>query len=270
MASARRARQRGSRRRRLDASSPVLPLGLAAVAAALGVLTLFTPPTSEVFPPSGEGEGSIPSPSPEPNVDENAEVPPEDEEVDDSDKPVLLRSVVEEVDSASGDLTVVPGEGEKSGDGPLNRYAVEFEDGLPGEPEDFADAVEEILSDPRSWGGENDEMSFQRVDEGPVDFRVALSSPETTDRLCAPLSTNGQLSCHQGGRATINQNRWVSGVEHFDDDIETYRTYVINHEVGHALGHGHVNCPGEGEVAPVMQQQTISLDGCEANGWVNP
>jgi hypothetical protein len=108
------------------------------------------------------------------------------------------------------------------------------------------------------------------VDETPVDFRVTLAAPDTTAELCAPLRTGGRLSCHNGHRAVINQNRWVSGVEQFDDDMETYRIYVINHEVGNALGHGHVNCPDDGEPAPVMQQQSLSLQGCEPNGWVDP
>ncbi|QBI52974.1 DUF3152 domain-containing protein [Streptomonospora litoralis] len=181
--------------------------------------------------------------------------------------PAVMRSVEDEVKEASGDLQVVPGETEPAGEGSRRRYLVEVEEGLPGEAADFAAAVEQILADKRGWrGAEN--LSMQRVDEGPVDFRVALAAPETVDRLCAPLQTMGRVSCTNGGRAVINQNRWVSGVPHFDGDLRTYRIYVVNHEVGHALGHGHVDCPAKGEPAPVMQQQTFGLQGCEANGWV--
>ncbi len=138
-----------------------------------------------------------------------------------------------------------------------------------GEAEDFAEAVELILGDPRSWGDDG-KRSMQRVDGDDADIRVLLAAPDTVDRLCAPLRTNGYVSCANGNRAIINQNRWVAGVPHFEGDLETYRIYLINHEVGHTLGHGHVFCPGEGETAPVMQQQPLGLNGCEPNGWVEP
>lgn len=194
---------------------------------------------------------------------------PDERPEDAVEEPVLLRSVEDEVDSADGDLSVMEGEGDVMGEGPLTTFAVEVEDGLPGEAEDFVAAVEEILGDPRSWRDEEG-RSMQRVDGDDADIRVLLAAPDTVDRMCAPLNTDGYVSCANGNRAIINQNRWVAGVPHFDDDLETYRVYLINHEVGHTLGQGHVDCPGEGERAPVMQQQTLDLQGCEANGWVHP
>ncbi|MBB6170427.1 hypothetical protein HNR23_000487 [Nocardiopsis mwathae] len=255
-------------RHRRDRYRLELLLGLAVVVAGVGLVVLDGRGADDRAATTASSPAE-PSASPGRDADPGERRAAEEDAEDDGSRPVLLRSVEDEVKDGSGDLTVVPGESAVVGEGPLKRYMVEVEEGLPGKPEDFAAAVEEILGDERSWIGGGD-LSMQRVDSGPVDFRVTLAAPDTTDALCAPLQTMGYVSCHQGGRSVINQNRWVSGVDHFDDDLETYRIYVINHEVGHALGHGHVSCPGSGEPAPVMQQQTLGLDGCAASGWPHP
>ncbi|MFE1168816.1 DUF3152 domain-containing protein [Nocardiopsis sp. NPDC058789] len=258
-----------------------LALGLCLVSGASAVLMVSVPePGSELDSPEetsatgpvGDGvpeDGARRHPGSEDAGSDATDPSPSASPTDEDDLPLLLRSVVEEVDTADGDLKVMKGEGDVMGEGPLTTFAVEVEKGLPGRNGDFVDAVEEILGDPRSWGNDGD-RSLQRVDGDDADIRVLLAAPDTVDRLCAPLNTNGYVSCANGNRAIINQNRWVSGVEDFGDDLETYRIYLINHEVGHTLGHGHVDCPGEGELAPVMQQQTLGLQGCEANGWVHP
>ena len=94
-----------------------------------------------------------------------------------------------------------------------------------------------------------------------------LASPATTDTLCAPLHTRGEVSCRNGDVVAINAKRWTNGAEAYGGDLDSYRIYVINHEVGHALGRPHEACPGPGDLAPIMLQQTLGLDGCRANPW---
>ncbi|HVF04664.1 MAG TPA: DUF3152 domain-containing protein [Frankiaceae bacterium] len=166
----------------------------------------------------------------------------------------------------TGVLAVVPGSSAVHGRGPLRRFSVEVEAGLGESPAAFAAAVERVLFDERSWGG-GGRLAFQRVSSGPVAFRVVLAAPATTDRLCRPLDTGGSLSCYMNGRAILNAMRWFNGANAYAGDLASYRTYMVNHEVGHALGHGHRFYCGAGGLAPVMIQQTKGLRGCGRNPW---
>jgi hypothetical protein len=143
---------------------------------------------------------------------------------------------------------------------------VEVEEDLPFDADGFADDVHRILNDERGWGHDGS-VRFERVDDDTAEFRVSLSSPDLTDEQCYPLLTRGEVSCWNGSRAIINAQRWGVGAETYGADVLSYREYLINHEVGHALGHGHVNCPVAGAPAPTMVQQTKSLQGCEPNPW---
>ena len=167
---------------------------------------------------------------------------------------------------ATGRLVVVPGTSAVHGSGPLRRFTVEVESGLPDDLRAFAAAVERVLFDERSWGG-GGRLSFQRVSSGPVAFRVVLATPATTNRLCAPLDTDGIYSCYQRGRSVLNAMRWHQGAPAYAGDLAAYRIYMVNHEVGHALGHGHRHECGPDGLAYAMIQQTKSLYGCRRNPW---
>ncbi|GAB2856929.1 hypothetical protein GCM10027026_03490 [Myroides odoratimimus subsp. xuanwuensis] len=65
----------------------------------------------------------------------------------------------------------------------------------------------------------------------------------------------------------LNAWRWVNGATGYENKLKDYRRYLVNHEVGHALGYPHVACPGSGRSAPVMMQQTKGLAGCKPNPW---
>ncbi|MFD2090427.1 DUF3152 domain-containing protein [Blastococcus deserti] len=178
------------------------------------------------------------------------------------------------VERGAGTLSVVDGASPVYGAGPLQRFIVEVEDGIGVDGLPFAQAVEATLGDPRSWGS-GGRMSFQRVGAaeaaaGQFDFKVSLVSPGSMETYCPGVGTGGYTSCRYGDRAVINLARWATAVPDYEGDVATYRLYVVNHEVGHALGNGHQDCPGPGQPAPVMQQQTLGLDGCVKNAWPYP
>ncbi|WP_432899948.1 DUF3152 domain-containing protein [Micromonospora matsumotoense] len=152
-----------------------------------------------------------------------------------------------------------------AGTGRLLRYRVAVERDIRGLPvAEFAAEVSATLTAPQGWttGGT---LRLWRVGPGgPADFTVHLATPGTRDDLCGDAA-DGYTSCRNGDRVVINVARWVKGVPRYGASLTTYRRYVVNHEVGHRLGHGHERCPGRGRPAPVMQQQTLGLHGCTAN-----
>ena len=192
--------------------------------------------------------------------------------------PVLPASVSADRLAGLTDRTVPPaGTGRfvvAAGSTPAPRRArtvpvrIEVEQGVHVNPAAFATFVTTTLNDPRGWGRDGSVGFARTAADAPL--QVVLASPATTDRFCAPLETDAALSCRTGSRAVINAARWANGTPEYASDLTAYRRYVVNHEVGHWLGHGHETCPGRGRPARVMQQQTLGLDGCARNSWPIP
>ncbi|MEU9705234.1 DUF3152 domain-containing protein [Streptomyces sp. NPDC047981] len=179
----------------------------------------------------------------------------------------------------SGEFEAVAGFDKAPGKGRKIRYRVDVEKGLGLDAKLFAQAVQKTLNDPRSWAG-NGAMTFERISTGEPEFVVTLASPGTTGKWCAKSgldTTVDNVSCDSAStsRVMINAFRWARGSDTFGDKaMFAYRQMLINHEVGHRLGHSHVTCRTPGALAPVMQQQTKSLDidgiKCRPNPWVHP
>jgi hypothetical protein len=173
--------------------------------------------------------------------------------------------------SGEGTYARAGGSAPRVGTGKILRYRVEVERGIDEDPAEFARWVDQILADPGGWTARG-RWSFQRPRAGSVDFVVRLATPDTVDKVCGTygLDTGGEASCRGGPNVMINLKRWELAIPAYNGDTDTYRHLVVNHEVGHFLGHKHVNCPGKGKPAPVMQTQMYGMNGCVPNGWPYP
>lgn len=160
--------------------------------------------------------------------------------------------------------------------GNLMRFRVAVESNIAGEIEEFTRMVDVALGDGRSWIADRS-LRFQRVPEAaPADFTIHLVTRTTAYRMCSTAALDIRLdgvpftSCRVTHTVVINLDRWRLSVPDYvyaRVPLLVYREYVINHEVGHELGHGHEACPGYGSPAPTMATQTLGLKGCTANPW---
>lgn len=160
--------------------------------------------------------------------------------------------------------------------GTLGRFRVAVENGSGEDVHAFGDAVQTALAGPGSWV-DSGQLRLQRVSAGVgYDFTIYLATARTAGRMCLAGGTDIRIggrpytSCRAPGKVIINLDRWRLSVPHLVKaglPLERYRLYVINHEVGHQLGYHHERCPGAGRPAPVMQQQTLFLNGCTPNPW---
>jgi hypothetical protein len=124
-------------------------------------------------------------------------------------------------------------------------------------------------NDTRGWNL-NGQVRLTKVATG-CDFTVWLSAASqmpTFGSIC-----DSTWSCRSGSNVVINFTRWQNASPAWNakgGNLEDYRSMVINHETGHWFGFYHKNCGGAGQAAPVMQQQSIDLQGCKFNPWPLP
>jgi hypothetical protein len=142
-------------------------------------------------------------------------------------------------------------------------YTVESRGDVQADVDEFAEIATETLAHPRGWGLRG-AIEFQEISSNGQ-FRLILASPSAV-AAAAPVCS-AQWSCRVGDQVLINDERWRTGTDAWTGSLEDYRRYAINHEVGHWLGFGHHSCPRDGALSPVMQQQSISLEGCRPMAW---
>ena len=95
------------------------------------------------------------------------------------------------------------------------RYDVRVEDGLPIEPDEAAVLIQGVLDDKHSWRATRRWRFELTPVEQPASLHAYIVTPKTTDRLCAPYLTRGEVSCQNGNRVVLNAKRWVLGADSY-------------------------------------------------------
>lgn len=135
---------------------------------------------------------------------------------------------------------------------------------------EFRQKLAAVYGDPQGWAKDGNRAFVYA--ESSCDFTAWLSAAARVTDFSASVCDN-YYSCRVGPNVIINYDRWMGATDPWNQaggTLEDYRVMVINHETGHWLGFGHRFCPGSGRPAPVMQQQSIDLQGCTFNPWPTP
>ncbi|RYQ28879.1 DUF3152 domain-containing protein [Bifidobacterium pseudolongum] len=140
--------------------------------------------------------------------------------------------------------------------------------GNVGSVDHFANTVYRALNDVRGWPRAG--VVFAQGQSGQCDVTITLAEAKELPSFSAGCSE--EYSCRVGNDVIINKTRWDGAVQHWFDagaTLAQYRTMVINHEVGHALGHidNETPCGGNKQAAPLMQEQSMFLKECSPNTW---
>ena len=137
--------------------------------------------------------------------------------------------------------------------------------GIMADLAEFKTLAAQTLADSRGWVRAG--ATFREITSGTPAFTLVLASPAYIGSLSG---CSAELSCRYGKLILINDVRWRNATDPWNTaggTIRDYRHMVVNHEVGHFLGHSHENCPTPGALAPVMCQQSVNLQGCTFNPW---
>lgn len=143
--------------------------------------------------------------------------------------------------------------------------------GEVGDLTEFSDTVFSTLNDPRGWPRAG--AVFQEADgTDPNACSMTLTLAAADQMTSFSTECSDEYSCRVGNDVVINVDRWNNATEGWlnaGGTVERYRTMVINHEVGHRLGHldNELTCPAVNQPAPLMQQQSMDLLGCVPNEW---
>ena len=157
-----------------------------------------------------------------------------------------------------------------SGGTVIRTYCTAVDEENPSALDELTGKLAETYNDARGWN-DNGRIVFEHVASG-CQYTVWLAAPSqmtTFGAIC-----DDYYNCQVGTSVILNYDRWSSATppwEQTGGSLNDYHTLMIDHETGHRLGFAdNPVCPGAGQPAPVMMQQSIDLKGCVFNIWPTP
>jgi hypothetical protein len=149
-------------------------------------------------------------------------------------------------------------------------YSVSVNGSVDTSLKKFSTEVGDTLHGRKGW--QQAGLRFKEVSDGG-DLQIVLVNSGLMSSYSEGCSA--KWNCRVGKYVLVNDARWEGASDAWNSaglSLADYRSMTINHEVGHFLGHldNERTCDKPGDPAPVMQQQSIDLQGCAFNAWPLP
>lgn len=126
----------------------------------------------------------------------------------------------------------------------------------------FQAKVKIILTDPKGWRRANIDF-VETSDKKKTLYVITLAPNKFITKTCGFKNMSCTIMKHN--ICFINLQRWLSGSPHSNMNLNQYRYYVVNHEVGHMLDLDDYFKKAKGQEigtpGPVMVQHTLGNNG---------
>jgi hypothetical protein len=141
------------------------------------------------------------------------------------------------------------------------KYCLNSEGGVPSG--DSA-AVAAAMVVPGGWtlGGR---LAFVPTVAGACDLTLRLVPAKAMGNLDPACAQ--QTTCTVGNVIEISLASWGAAPKSWEGTLASYRTELVNHELGHWLGFNHAACGAKASAALVLQAPTVTLPGCSPNWY---
>lgn len=130
-----------------------------------------------------------------------------------------------------------------------------------------------LVMHPLGWANQGYSFTIVPQPRGKKLITITLAPQHVMDALFPDFQQDRLSVCNMTTREIyLNEGRWLGTHSGNKSDLSlpAYRAYMVQHEVGHALGFGHVQCTAPGTNCPIMVQQTLGHGACAPYPFPTP